>query len=75
MPRRWRSAVSGWGADVSVQVCRRIVSVLGQSKRVLSYATVSQRLLPSMHNECPRRALSIEFEYNRRRYSLTWLSG
>ena len=37
------------------------------------YVTVSVVLLPLMHNECLRHALSIEFEYKLMRVSLTWL--
>lgn len=45
----------------------------GQNKRVVCYVSVSLVLLPAMHNECPRHALSIEFEYKLTRVSLTWL--
>lgn len=45
----------------------------GQNKRVVCYVSVSLVLLPVMHNECPRHALSIEFEYKLTRVSLTWL--
>ncbi len=45
----------------------------GQNKRIVCYVSVSLVLLPVMHNECPRHALSIEFEYKLTRVSLTWL--
>lgn len=45
----------------------------GQNKRVVCYVSVSLVLLPAMHNECLRHALSIEFEYKLTRVSLTWL--
>lgn len=45
----------------------------GQNKRVVCYVSVSLVLLPAMHNECPRHALSIEFEYKLTRVFLTWL--
>lgn len=45
----------------------------GQNKRVVCYVSVSLVLLPAMHNECPRHALSIEFEYKLTRVSLTRL--
>ena len=45
----------------------------GQNKRVVCYVSVSLVLLPAMHNEWPRHALSIEFEYKLTGVSLTWL--
>ena len=45
----------------------------GQNKRVVCYVSVSLVLLPTMHNECLKHALSIEFEYKLTRVSLTWL--
>lgn len=47
----------------------------GENKRVVCYVSVSLVLLPVMHNECPRHALSIESKYKPTRVSLTWLPG
>lgn len=47
----------------------------GENKRVVCYVSVSLVLLPVMHNECPRHALSIESKYKLTRVSLTWLPG
>lgn len=47
----------------------------GENKRAVCYVSVSLVLLPVMHNECPRHALSIEFKYKLTRVSLTWLPG
>lgn len=44
----------------------------GENERVVCYASVSLVLLPVMHNECPRHALSIESEHKPTRVSLTW---
>lgn len=45
----------------------------GENKRVVCYVSVSLVLLPVMHNECLRQALSIESKYKPTRVSLTWL--
>lgn len=60
-----RGATTGVGREHSLHG--------GQNKRVVCYVSVSLVLLPAMHNECPRHALSIEFEYKLTRVSLTWL--
>lgn len=44
----------------------------GQNKRVVCYVSVSLVLLPAMHNECHRHALSMEFASKLARVSLTW---